>query len=157
MNLSDLSLWLFSIFLGISFGAGLYEARVVIPLWFGKNESGNHFVNYTNLKGIDPGKKFWAFITTVPLTLLTFANFILALKSEGEIQTWWLSASALILVERIATFTFFIPNIIRLQRKKDFPETFISAKISRWIQMNYLRNAVTLIAWIFTIETITLL
>ncbi len=33
MTISDVVLWLFIINLGTAFAAGLYEARVVVPLW----------------------------------------------------------------------------------------------------------------------------
>jgi hypothetical protein len=51
---------------------------------------------------------------TVPLTLLTLANFVVALQSQGPRHVWWLAAVAITLVERIGTFSFFIPTAIKL-------------------------------------------
>src|SRR5690348_2488402 len=121
MSLSAILLILFAIFIGIAFGAGLYEARVVIPLWFNRTDR-NYTVNLENLNKIDSGRKFWGFITTGPLTLLTIVNLIFALQSQSEIHNWWLAASIIALLERIMTFSFFIPTIIKLQRNKSMPE-----------------------------------
>ena len=67
-NFRHLFLWLFVINLGISFGAGLYEARVVIPQW----------VNLPPRTWPNTGILFWVYVTTIPLTLLTVANLFAA-------------------------------------------------------------------------------
>jgi hypothetical protein len=61
-------LWLFVINLGIALGAGIYESRVVIPLW--ENTPPQTWPN--------TGLLFWVYVTTVPLTLLTLANLVAA-------------------------------------------------------------------------------
>jgi len=155
MNFTDISLQLFLMFLGIAFGAGIYEARVVLPLWFNKIND-KYSVNYENLTEIDSGRKFWGFITTVPLTILMIINIVLAAQFTGSISTLWLSASLIILVERIMTFSFFIPTIIKLQRNKDMTEENVSKKISLWIRMNYVRNILILLSWILILQVIIL-
>jgi hypothetical protein len=155
MDFSEILLFLFTIFIGIAFGAGLYEARIVIPLWFNKTNA-KYSVNHENLNSIDSGRKFWGFITTGPLTLLTLINLIFAFQSSGEIHNWWLIASITILIERTLTFSFFIPTIIKLQRDTSVNERNNSIRISRWIRINYLRNALTLAAWLATLKAITL-
>ena len=54
----DVVLWLFIINLGIAFGAGIYEARVVIPQW----------ANIPPREWPNTGLMFWVYVTTVPLT-----------------------------------------------------------------------------------------
>jgi hypothetical protein len=54
--------------LGIAFGAGLYEARVAIPQW----------ADLPPKDWPNTGLLFWVYVTTVPLTLLAFANLIAA-------------------------------------------------------------------------------
>ncbi len=155
MNFTDISLQLFLMFLGIAFGAGIYEARVVLPLWFNKI-NGRYSVNHENLSEIDSGRKFWGFITTVPLTILTIINSVLAAQSTDSISTLWLTALLIVLVERILTFSFFIPTIIKLQRNKNMTDDQINEKISLWIGMNYVRNILTLISWILILQVIIL-
>src|SRR5207244_13613867 len=101
-------LWLFTINLGIVFGAGLYESRVVVPLWASAPPM--------SLRSPDTGRRFWAFVSTIPLTLLALANLAAAWGAAGPERAWWLSATLIVLVERAATFAFFIPTMLRLQR-----------------------------------------
>jgi hypothetical protein len=55
-HVTTILLWLFVINLGIAFGAGLYEARVVIPSW--KDLPPRTWPN--------TGLLFWVYVTTVP-------------------------------------------------------------------------------------------
>jgi hypothetical protein len=60
---------LFVINLGIAFGAGIYEHRIVVPTW----------IDATNwhpeiARRDDTGRRFWGAVTTLPLTLLTIVN-----------------------------------------------------------------------------------
>ncbi|MBO0948052.1 anthrone oxygenase family protein [Fibrella forsythiae] len=147
MNLlSTISLALFMLNLGTAFGAGLYETRIVLPLWFERSAAGNYQVRTSVMRDIDTGRKFWGFVTTVPLTLLTLANLILAWQSSDPFRTWWLGAALLTLVERIGTFAFFIPTAIRLQQADQLSATRASRLVALWLRLNYLRNAITLIA-----------
>jgi hypothetical protein len=41
----------------------------------------------------DTGRKFWAFISTVPLTLLMLANLYAASRAAGAVRGWWLAAA----------------------------------------------------------------
>lgn len=83
-------LWLFVINLGIAFGAGLYESRVVLSEWGG----------IAREMWPNTGLKFWAYVTTVPLTLLTLASLLAAWQSTGPERAWWLAAVVIIVAER---------------------------------------------------------
>ena len=156
MILNEILLSLFTIFTGIAFGAGLYEARIVIPLWF--DRTGRYYiVNHENLSKIDSGRKFWGFITTVPLTLLTIANLVLAFHSSGEVYNWWLAPSVILLAERIMTFSFFIPTIIKLQKDQNLDKEVVSQRIARWVNLNYVRNTLTLVAWLLALKALMMI
>ena len=141
-------LWLFIIFLGIAFGAGLYESRVVVPMWTSNPP--------TSLASPDSGRRFWAFVTTGPLTLLTVANLVAALQTQEPARAWWLTAAIVTLVERAATFGYFIPTIIRLQRKPTLTQTAVRRALARWVRLNYVRNTLTLVAWIAALKALAL-
>jgi len=65
---STILVWLFVINLGIAFGAGLYEHRIVVSKWISNSpESGAHW-NAEAVRQDDTGRRFWEFVTTVPLT-----------------------------------------------------------------------------------------
>src|SRR5258705_10058762 len=91
-TISATLLWLFVINLGIAFGADLYEHRIVVPRWITASElSGSHW-NADTARRDDTGRRFWAFVTTVPLTLLTLANLFVAWRASGLLRWWGLAA-----------------------------------------------------------------
>lgn len=148
----EILLWLFIINLGIAYGAGLYETRIILPQWFIKSPESVLQVNRQAMRETDVGRKFWGFVTTVPLTLLALANLVVAVQSNGSRHEWWLAASLITLVERISTFSFFIPTAIKLMR----PETLVPSRAALWMRLNYIRNTLTLIGWLAALKTLSL-
>jgi hypothetical protein len=148
------SLWLFVIFLGIAFGAGLFEHRILVPRWLQQSaESGSHW-NAEAVRQDDSGKRFWVFVTTVPLTLLTLANLWAAWTAPAPLRAWWLLASLAALGDRILTFSYFIPTMVGLMNAPDTPATVAAA--ARWAALNYVRHALTLTAWLAALKTFSL-
>ena len=137
-------LWLFVINLGIVFGAGLYEHRIVVPRWIDTH----WLADAARLD--DTGRRFWAFVSTGPLTLLTLANLVAAWRSGGSVRGWWLAAGLLALVERLITFGYFIPVMIGLMGAADSPESVAAA--TRWSNLSYLRHAIVLGAWLAALK-----
>jgi hypothetical protein len=136
-SLAEVLLWLFVINLGIAFGAGLYEKRIVLPLWFSKSVSTGWQVNTGAMRQTNTGLRFWAYATTVPLKLLAIPNLAMALLSNGARHDWWLVAATLSLVARVGTFAFFIPTAIRLMNAESLP----GSRISPIASMNVDRQA----------------
>jgi len=148
-------LWLFVINLGIAFGAGLYEHRIVVGRWLtSSRESGAHW-NADAARRDDTGRRFWAFVTTVPLSLLTLASLFAAWHGRGAFYDWWLAAALAELVDRAFTFSYFIPTMVKLMRAPDSPEWVAVAM--RWRSLNYLRHAIVLAAWLMSLQTFSLL
>jgi hypothetical protein len=154
--IADILLSLYILNLGIAFGAGLYEIRIMLPQWFIKTSENGFQLNNNVMNEADTGRKFWGMVTTLPLTLLTITNIVLALQADGQKYEWWLASTLIILVERIATFTFFIPTAILLMQKDTLPTNKISNKITLWVQMNYLRNGLTLLGWLAALKVLSL-
>ncbi|HEY3054518.1 MAG TPA: DUF1772 domain-containing protein [Thermoanaerobaculia bacterium] len=151
---SRIVLWLFIIFLGITFGAGLYESRVTVANWT-KSPEGEARWNAEAARRDDTGRKFWAFVTTLPLTLLTVASLILAWRATGDLRTWWLAAGFAALADRIFTFSYFIPTMVRLMRATDSPASRATA--TQWANLGYVRLAIVLVAWIAALKAFSLL
>ena len=86
-------LWLFVINLGIAFGAGLYEHRIVVSRWIRASSATGIQWDAAAALQDDTGRRFWGFVTTGPLTLLTLANVIVAWRSTGAVRSWWLAAA----------------------------------------------------------------
>lgn len=145
MSFSEVLLWLFVLNLGIVAGAGLYEARVVVPLWASAPPE--------SLRSPDSGRRFWAIATTGALTLLCLANLVAAWLDEGPHRRWWLSAAIVIAVERLWTFSYFIPTLLRLQRSS-LPQETVRRAFERWSGYNWLRNALTLVGWVLALQAL---
>ena len=122
-------LWLFVINLGIAFGAGVYEARVVIPQW----------ADMPPESWPNTGVMFWVYVTTIPLTLITVANLIAAWIYRSIRRKWWLSAAVIVMLERLATFSYFIPTMINLT-SSILPDSEINEKLSQWMFFNHGRH-----------------
>jgi hypothetical protein len=138
-------LWLFVINLGIACGAGLYEARVVIPQW----------ANIPPQTWPNTGLMFWVYVTTIPLTVLTAANLITAWMDGSTRRQWWLSAAATVVLERIATFSYFIPTMIGLT-SAELPEAEVKATLSLWLLFNRGRHVLTLAGWLMALKALSL-
>ncbi|GAB2566013.1 anthrone oxygenase family protein [Spirosoma areae] len=155
-HLPQILVSLFILNLGTAFGAGLYETKIILPQWFPKSTESGYRVNTQAMRDIDTGRKFWAFVTTGPLTLLTVINLVFAWQSQQPGSTWWLAAALITLIERIGTFSFFIPTAIKLQQADNRPASSVTRLVSSWIGFNYVRNALTLIAWVLALIALSL-
>lgn len=154
-SLSRVLLWLFVINLGVAFGAGLYEGRIVLSDWLiSSPETGLHW-NAEAARRDDTGLRFWVFVTTVPLTLLTVANLIAGWRAVDPVRGWWLAAGAAALADRIFTFAYFVPTMIGLMQAPDSSESVATA--GRWANLNYVRHGIVLTAWLAALKTFALL
>jgi hypothetical protein len=146
-------LWLFVINLGIAFGAGLYEHRIVASRWITSSGSGSHW-NAEIARRDDTGRRFWAFVTTVPLTLITLANLFMAERASNPVRWWWLAAGLAALADRTLSFAYFIPTMVGLMRATDSPGSV--ARATRWSNLNYVRHAIVLVAWLTALKAFAL-
>ena len=149
-----LVLWLFVINLGIAFGAGLYEHRITASNWIASSTGFDRRWDAAAARRDDTGRRFWAFVTTIPLTLLTLANLFYAWNASGRIRAWWLAAALAALADRLLTFAYFIPTMVRLMDAPDSPAAVATA--TRWLRLNYVRHAVVLAAWLAALKTFAL-
>ncbi|RKH63271.1 DUF1772 domain-containing protein [Corallococcus llansteffanensis] len=143
-------LWLFVLNLGIAFGAGLYEHRIVLPRWF--DATGMHW-SAEGARQDDVGLRFWAFVSTGPLTLFTFASLFFATQATGPLRFWWLAAALAALADRVLTFSYFIPTMVRLMDAPDSPASAETAL--RWSQWNHLRHVLLAGAWLASLQALS--
>lgn len=149
-RVQEIVLWLFVINLGVCFGAGLYEARIEVPNWLLSTKDG-YVWNGAAARIADSGMRFWAFVSTMPLTLLMIFSLRMAARSRGELRRWWFIASLVTLAERIFTFSYFIPTMIQLLHSDSTPEAATRALM--WERLNYLRHVLALGAWLAALKT----
>jgi hypothetical protein len=150
LSVAAIVLWLFVLTLGVAFGAGLYEHRITLPRWL--DLAGGHW-SAEAAKQDDVGLRFWAFVSTGPLTLLTLASLYFALRSDGPLRAWWLAAGGLALGDRLLTFTYFIPTMVRLMEAPDTAAAVETA--TRWARMNFVRHALSGGAWFASLQALS--
>lgn len=147
-------LWLFVVNLGLVFGAGIYEQRVVMPRWLERRRDAPARWHADALRADDVGRKFWVFAATIPLTVCTVASLVFAWRADDAAQAWWLAAASLAAVERLATAGYFIPVMVRLMRAPETPRLIDGAV--RWSRLNLLRHALVLAAWLSALRAFEL-
>jgi hypothetical protein len=150
-------LWLFVINLGIAFGAGLYESRIVVPQWFDTAPGSGSRWNAEAARNANVGLRFWVYVTTGPLTLLTLASLVAAGWTPQPVRWWWLAACVAALVDRVMTFTYFVPTMLTLMRQGALSESAAVAKARQWVRLGYVRHAATLVAWLAALRALSLL
>lgn len=138
-------LWLFVIVLGITFGAGIYEARIVVPDWI---QSSEMYWNADAANHSNTGIRFWVFVTSIPLTILTIASIMYVFKSEGSLKKWWGLAAGAAVADRLMTFGYFVPTMISLMEHGNSRDSEIVESAIFWANINYVRIALVFIAWV---------
>ncbi|HZA23981.1 MAG TPA: anthrone oxygenase family protein, partial [Dehalococcoidia bacterium] len=88
---------------------------------------------------------------------LTLANLVVAWRAQGATRRWWLGAAAAAVVDRIFTFAYFIPTMLKLQRAEALPESEVVAMAVQWKRLDYVRHAIVLVAWLAALKGLSLL
>ena len=149
-----LVLWLFVVNLGLVFGAGVYEHRIVAPRWLVQQSGQPARWDAAAARLDDVGRRFWVFAATIPFTVLTFTSVALAWRAGDAAHAWWLAAASLAAIERFATAGYFIPVMVRLMRAADTPDVLGMA--TRWSHLNVLRHVLVLAAWLASLRAFEL-
>ena len=147
---------LFVINLGIAFGAGLYEARITVPQWLSFSTETGYRWDAEAARQANVGLRFWVYITTVPLTLLTLASLVAAWWAPNEVRNWWLAAAVAVLIDRVMTFGYFIPTMLTLMNNSTMSAPEAVAKATQWVTLGYVRHAATLAAWLAALRAFSL-
>src|SRR5262249_4735444 len=105
----------------------------------------------------DVGLRFWVYVTTLPLTLLTFASLIVAWWAPSVVLNWWLGAAAAAAVDRVMTLTYFIPTMIKLMGEEAFERSEAVTTSLQWVRLSYIRHAAALAAWLAALRALSLI
>lgn len=65
---------------------------------------------------------------------------------------WHLAAVAIVIVERVATFSYFIPTMAALMGSDWLAEEELKAALSRWLFLNHGRHVLTLAGWLAALK-----
>lgn len=152
MRIERVVLWLWVVVLGTAFGAGIYEHRIATPDWLAESATGTLEWRAEAARRDDTGLRFWAFVSTGPLTLLTLANLVAAWRAGPATRRVWRVAASLALSERIFTFAYFIPTMVRLMDAPHSADAVAGASV--WLALNWGRHLLTLAAWIAALRAL---
>jgi hypothetical protein len=139
------ALWALVIALGLQTGAGIFETRVLVPLW-----ASNPSAFFGQANRPDSGRRFWIFLSPLT-TLVSLANLVLSILSSGERRVWWLASSALSVAVMAATFAYFVPVLVRFSNAA-IPEHETAAVARRWTTLNYVRAIAITVAWLAALK-----
>ncbi|GGB12548.1 hypothetical protein [Puia dinghuensis] len=135
----------------LGMGGGLYEILVIYPGW-------EHNVDPLTLRAklqssgqILAAKRFWP-IASPAQVLLSVINIPLAWNHTGGAHVYLLAGAVAVFINRVITFSYFIPVMIR---KIMQPETIEAARlqgiVKKWTALSPLRLVFELFAWIMLV------
>ncbi|MGH9409182.1 MAG: DUF1772 domain-containing protein [Vicinamibacterales bacterium] len=154
---TTLILWLFVIVLGLDLGGGIYETRVVVPLWaHGVPETlaaGNPYGRVA----IDAGMRLWAYLTSV-VALFAVLALIFGFFMAGPQRAWQIVAAALELAVVGTTLLYFKPTLVRLfmTHGAGLSPAVIQSTVQQWVSLNRLRIVISAVAWCVALRALTL-
>jgi hypothetical protein len=141
-----LLLWLLVVAVGIEIGAGLYEARVLVPLWSSAPPESLIHYNLQTLRPM-PGQRFW--IVSTPLVgLLGLANLVVGWLSTAARRRWWLLGAGGVVVMVVITFVYFVPALMGFEAVRAGADGSLAASVNRWVILNWIRAAIYMAAWL---------
>ena len=111
--MDGITLWLFVVALGLDLGAGVYESRIVVPLWAdgvpATLAEGNPFARVA----IDAGMRFWKYMTSA-VALLAIGALVFGLHTATAERLWRTVGAVTELCVIAWTLFYFRPTLIRL-------------------------------------------
>ena len=80
----------------------------------------------------------------------------MSLEIPGAERKWHLAAVGILVVERLATFSYFIPTMAGLMGAEGLSQGEIAAALSEWQLYNHGRHLLTLSGWLAALKALTL-
>jgi hypothetical protein len=148
-------LLLLVVFVGIQFGAGLYEKLVVVPQW--ADLPGDLVVGEIEASGMkSAGRVFWPFVSPL-VGVLAIVNLIVGWRSEGPNRRWWIAGAVLMCVYAIFSYSYFVPQMLTLQASgESWPASRVEDLVSTWTSVNYLRMTIGAAGWLCALRALWL-
>jgi hypothetical protein len=153
---ADITLWLFIILMGLNLGAGLYETRVVMPLWVaGVTGAEPDRLAYFRVER-DAGQRWWI-VTTPALAIATLLALGFGWNTSSPRFSWLLFAVFVEIALLVLTFAYFVPVIRKLLAPTPvFAADVAAAKTRSWVALNGVRGVAMLAAWLSALRAVML-
>lgn len=153
---AEVSLWLFVVALSLQMGAGLYEMRVVTPLWSGEPPASVRGWNADGRYAVEPRAKFWRYCTAA--VGLTAALALAFGWAEGGRRRKWVVVSAVTVILLVfVTYVYFAPSLAELleRRGAGLSDEQITERVSSWLWLSRVRAAAYVLAWLAALKALS--
>lgn len=155
--MARITLWLFVIALGLDLGAGVYEARIVVPLWASGIPDTLAAGNPYGRVAIDAGMRFWAYMTSA-VALLVLLALAFGFAAPPAQRVWQIFACVVELVAVAMTLLYFRPTLVRLfmGHGAGLSREAIASMVRTWVMWSRVRIVISLIAWCTSLYALSL-
>jgi hypothetical protein len=135
----------------LGLGGGLYEILVIYPGW-------KHDVNPLTLRAklessgqFLAAKRFWPIVSPAQV-LLSVINVLLAWNYTGGARAYWLAAGVAVFINRVITFGYFIPVMIRkIMQPETIEATRLRGIVRQWTALSPIRLVIEVFAWVLLV------
>lgn len=156
-----LVLWAFVIVMGVGAGAGLYEARIITPLWSGSPPES--VWGWRDLLAANPqyaphgGDRFWIFVTPAR-ALLGILLLVTAVRMQGQQRMWRLVAGTLALALFAIAAVWLIPmsaELFATEGRTPDADRVVSL-VGNYVILNYTFQGLGLAAFLAGLRALSL-
>lgn len=139
-------LFAFTALMGIEMGAGAFVTSVIFPLWTASPEAAIGWTANTPYY-VEEGVFF--IIVSPLLFLLAIVTLIAGWRSVPPLRLWLRIANVSYIVVFIATSVYFVPfqDLVKGEAGTKFPAAELSLMLQRFMTLNYIRQAIGLLAF----------
>jgi hypothetical protein len=135
----------------LGLGGGLYEILVIYPGW-------KHDVDPLTLRSrlqssgqILAARRFWPIVSPAQV-LLSVVCIVLAWRRCGSMQGYLMAAAVAVFVDRVITFSYFIPVMIRqIMQPENIGALRLRKIVRQWTMLSPIRIVFALFAWIMLV------
>ncbi|MBS1605801.1 MAG: DUF1772 domain-containing protein [Bacteroidetes bacterium] len=135
----------------LGLGGGLYEILVIYPGWK-QNVAPLTLREKLHTSGqMLAIKRYWPIVSPAQV-LLSVVNIVLALNYKGEARPWLMAAAVTVFVDRVITFSYFIPVMTRvIMQPENIEAPRLQKTVDRWTMLSPIRIVIGLLAWIMLV------
>jgi hypothetical protein len=137
-------LWLFVILSALVIGGGLYEMRVIVPLWANSPPDSAWYWEAQRLNvpqyAPNSGLRLWIFLMLAHL-LLSIATLIAGWRTRIEHRRWLFISTIAFIVLHVCALVWFVPVITQILNSRSLglsPEQVV-AKTHLWVGLSWVR------------------
>ena len=135
----------------LSMGGGLYEILVICPGWKHDAIPLTLRAKLESSGQILAAKRFWPLVSPAQV-LLSVVNIVLAWNYTGGAQVYWRIAAAAVFINRVVTFSYFIPVMIRkIMQPENIEAARLKTIVKQWTALSPLRLVAELLAWVMLV------